>query len=122
MRETVRNNDLLGLFVEGTRQKTGVPGEAKSGAAMVAIQEGVPVVPAAIHGSQYWKWNWAPVSVAFGEPMRFDEYPRNGRGYKQATAEIQEEILRLWRFLVEMHELGRPDAVPPRRASVPSKV
>ena len=55
MRETVRSNDLLGLFVEGTRQKAGVPGEAKSGAAMVAIQEGVPVVPAAIHGSQYWK-------------------------------------------------------------------
>ena len=46
MRETVRNNDLLGLFVEGTRQKAGVPGEAKPGAAMVAIQEGVPVVPA----------------------------------------------------------------------------
>ena len=114
-------NDLLGLFVEGTRQKAGVPGEAKSGAAMVAIQEGVPVVPAAIHGSQYWKWNRAPVSVAFGEPMRFDELPRNGRGYKQATAEIQDEILRLWRFLVEMHELGRPDAVPPHRAAVPSK-
>ena len=122
MRETVRNNDLLGLFVEGTRQRAGVPGEAKSGAAMVAIQEGVPVVPAAIHGSQYWRWNRAPVSVAFGEPMRFDELPRNGRGYKQATAEIQEEILRLWRFLVEMHELGRPDAVPPRRAAIPSKV
>jgi 1-acyl-sn-glycerol-3-phosphate acyltransferase len=121
MRETVRNNDLLGLFVEGTRQKTGVPGEAKSGAAMVAIQEGVPVVPAAIHGSQYWRWNRAPVSVAFGEPMRFDEHPRNGRGYKQATAEIQEEILQLWRFLVEMHELGRPNAVPPIRAAVPSK-
>ena len=122
MRETVRSNDLLGLFVEGTRQKAGVPGEAKAGAAMVAIQEGVPVVPAAIHGSQYWHWNRAPVSVAFGEPMRFDEYPRNGSGYKRATAEIQEEILRLWRFLVEMHELGRPDAVPPRRSAVPSKV
>src|SRR5215204_1278983 len=105
MRETVRNNDLLGLFVEGTRQKAGVPGEAKSGAAMVAIQEGVPVVPAAIHGSQYWKWNRAPVSIAFGEPMRFDELPRNGHGYKQATAEIQDEILRLWRFLVRCTSL-----------------
>ena len=121
MRETVRNNDLLGLFVEGTRQKTGVPGEAKSGAAMVAIQEGVPIVPAAIHGSQYWKWNRTPVSVAFGEPMRFDEHPRNGRGYKLATAELQEEIQRLWRFLVEMHELGRPAAVPPHRAALPAK-
>lgn len=37
MRQTVRENDLLGLFVEGTRQTSGVPGEAKPGAAMIAI-------------------------------------------------------------------------------------
>ena len=118
MRETVRNNDLLGLFVEGTRQRSGVPGEAKSGAAMVAIQEGVPVVPAAIHGSQYWKWgNWAPVSVAFGEPMRFDEHPRNARGYREATDEIEAEIRRLWDWLVALHELDRRPTVatPPSR-------
>jgi 1-acyl-sn-glycerol-3-phosphate acyltransferase len=123
MRETVRANELLGLFVEGTRQRSGRPGEAKPGAAMVAIQEGVPVVPAAIHGSQYWKWgNWAPVSVAFGEPMRFDEHPRNSRGYREATDEIEGEIRRLWEFLVRMHQAGRPRAVPPRRERVPSKV
>jgi 1-acyl-sn-glycerol-3-phosphate acyltransferase len=122
MRETVRNNELLGLFVEGTRQRTGVPGEAKMGAALVAIQEGVPVVPAAIHGSQHWKLgNFAPVSVAWGEPMRFDEYPRNSRGYREATDEIEAEIRRLWEFLVRTHELGRPPGVPPRRAAVPSK-
>jgi 1-acyl-sn-glycerol-3-phosphate acyltransferase len=123
MRETVRNNDLLGLFVEGTRQTSGVPGEAKPGAAMVAIQEGVPVVPAAIHGSQDWAFGkWPPISVAFGEPMRFDEFPRNSRGYRQASDEIEAEIHRLWDFLVHMHELGRPRAVPPRREHVPAKV
>jgi 1-acyl-sn-glycerol-3-phosphate acyltransferase len=122
MRETVRNNELLGLFVEGTRQRSGVPGEAKPGAAMVAIQEGVPVVPAAIHGSQDWKLgNLAPVSVAWGEPMRFDEHPRDGRGYRAASDEIEAEIRRLWEFLVAMHALGRPDGAPPRRAVVPSK-
>jgi 1-acyl-sn-glycerol-3-phosphate acyltransferase len=122
MRETVRNNDLLGLFVEGTRQKSGVPGEAKPGAAMVAIQEGVPVVPAAIHGSQHWAWGkWPEITVAFGEPMRFDEHPRNSRGYREATDEIEAEIRRLWEFLVHMHELGRPQAVPPQREHVPAK-
>jgi 1-acyl-sn-glycerol-3-phosphate acyltransferase len=122
MRETVRNNDLLGLFVEGTRQRSGVPGEAKPGAAMVAIQEGVPVVPAAIHGSQHWAWGkWPEITVAFGEPMRFNEYPRNSRGYREATGEIEAEIRRLWEFLVHMHELGRPRAVPPKREHVPAK-
>lgn len=121
-RETVRNNHLLGMFVEGTRQRSGEPGEAKPGAAMVAIQEGVPVVPAAIYGSHLWKpGDRAPVSVAWGEPMRFDHLPRNSRGYREATAEIQGEIRRLWEFLGEMHRLGRPAGTPPQRAAVPSR-
>jgi hypothetical protein len=53
--------------------------------------------------------------------MRFDEYSRDGRGYRAATEEIEAEIRRLWEFLVAMHALGRPDGVPPRRAEVPSK-
>ncbi|MDQ3993458.1 MAG: 1-acyl-sn-glycerol-3-phosphate acyltransferase, partial [Actinomycetota bacterium] len=108
-REAVRNNHLLGMFVEGTRQRSGEPAAAKPGAAMVAIQEGVPVVPAAIYGSHLWKpGNRAPVSLAWGEPMRFDHLPRNSRGYREATAEIEHEIRRLWEFLGEMHRLGRP--------------
>jgi 1-acyl-sn-glycerol-3-phosphate acyltransferase len=124
MRETVRENDLLGLFVEGTRQTSGVPGEAKPGAAMVAISEGVPVIPAAIHGSQTWKLgNRAAVSVAFGEPMRFAEHPRNSKGYAAASEEIMAEIKRLWEWLVRIHELGRPPhATPPRRENIPAKV
>jgi 1-acyl-sn-glycerol-3-phosphate acyltransferase len=123
MREAVRNGEVLGLFVEGTRQRSGVPGEAKPGAAMIAIQEGVPVVPAAVHGSQSWKvGNFHPVSIAWGEPMRFAEHPRNSKGYAAATQEIQAEIYRLWQFLVRMHELGRPKgAVPPRREKVPAR-
>ena len=124
MRETVRENDMLGLFVEGTRQTSGVPGEAKPGAAMIAISEGVPVVPAAVHGSQTWKLgNRAAVSLAFGEPMRFADYPRNSKGYAAASEEIMAEIKRLWEWLVRIHELGRPrHATPPRRGKVPAKV
>jgi 1-acyl-sn-glycerol-3-phosphate acyltransferase len=123
MREAVRENELLGLFIEGTRQKSGVPGEPKPGAAMIAISEGVPVIPAAVHGSQRWKLgNRAAVSVAFGEPMRFPEHPRNSKGYAAASEEIMAEIKRLWEWLVHVHELGRPrKATPPRRAAVPSK-
>jgi len=122
-RQAARDNLLLGMFVEGTRQLEGRPGTAKPGAAMVAIQEGVPVIPAAIHGSHLWRWsNRAPVSVAWGEPMRFDELPRNSRGYREATAEIEGEITRLWTFLDDMSKLGRPDGEPPRRAHVPAKV
>jgi 1-acyl-sn-glycerol-3-phosphate acyltransferase len=120
MREAVRRNDLLGMFVEGTRQRSGVPGDGKPGAAMVAINEGVPIVPAAVHGSIDWNWNFRPVSVAFGEPIRFDAFPRTSAGYRRATGEVTAEIHRLWEFLVEMHRLGRPDGVPPLRRNLPS--
>ncbi len=112
MREIVRDGHALGMFVEGTRQRTGVPGLAQPGAAMVALQEDVPVVPAAIHGSQDWKvGNFHPVSIAWGEPMRFEGLPKGGKGYREASAMIQEEIHRLWRWLVEVHEADERPAV-----------
>jgi 1-acyl-sn-glycerol-3-phosphate acyltransferase len=115
MRRIVRDGEALGLFAEGTRQRTGVPGDLQSGASMVAVQEGVPVVPAAIHGSQTWRvGNFHPVSVAWGEPLRFDGLPRNAKGYREASAEMQRAIRTLWEFLVELHRLGRPrNATPP---------
>ena len=116
MREVVRDGNALGVFVEGTRQSSGVPGRVQPGAAMVALQEDVPVVCAAIHGSQRWKpGNFAPVSIAWGEPMTFDGLPKGGRGYKEASALLQTEIRRLFDWLVEVHSLGRPDGVPPAR-------
>jgi 1-acyl-sn-glycerol-3-phosphate acyltransferase len=115
MRDVVRNGHALGMFVEGTRQRSGVPGKAQPGAAMVAINEQVPLVPVAINGSQRWRLgNFAPVSLAWGEPMTFDGLPRGGKGYREASLEIERRIRVLWEWLVEIHELGRPrDATPP---------
>jgi len=116
MRQIVRDGHALGMFAEGTRQLGGVPGHVQPGAAMVAINESVPLVAAAIHGSQSWRiGNFAPVSVAFGEPMTFEGLPRGGKGYKEASLEVERKLHELWQWLVEMHELGRPrDATPPR--------
>ena len=117
LREVVRDGNALAVFVEGTRQRSGVPGHVQPGAAMVALQEDVPVVCAAIHGSQRWKpGNFAPVSIAWGEPMRFDGLPRGGKGYREASAQIEAELYRLWAWLRDLHEAGRPRvAVPPGR-------
>jgi 1-acyl-sn-glycerol-3-phosphate acyltransferase len=114
MRQVVRDGRALGLFVEGTRQLSGVPGTVQPGAAMVALQEGVPIVPAAVHGSQDWSiGNFHPVSIAWGEPMQLDGLPKGGKGYKEASTLVQQEIRALWDWLVEMHRLGRPDGTPP---------
>jgi 1-acyl-sn-glycerol-3-phosphate acyltransferase len=115
MREVVRDGHALGLFVEGTRQLTGELGPVQPGAAMVALQEGVPVVPAAIHGSHTWRiGNWAPVSVAWGEPMRFDGLPKGGKGYREASTELAAKLRELHDWLAQLHTLGRPrQATPP---------
>lgn len=116
MREVVRDGHALGLFVEGTRQLSGELGPVQPGAAMVAIQEDVPVVCAAIHGSHTWRvGNWAPVSVAWSEPLRFDGLPKGGRGYREASAEIGAKLRELHDWLAELHALGRP-----RRATPPA--
>jgi 1-acyl-sn-glycerol-3-phosphate acyltransferase len=114
MRRIVADGNALGLFVEGTRQRSGVPGAVQPGAAMVAIQEGAPVIPVAIHGTQTWSPKHpSKVSIAWGEPLPLDGLPKGGRGYKQASAEIQAEIRRLWDWLVVLHEQGRAGGLPP---------
>ena len=114
MRRIVRDGNALGMFVEGTRQRTGVPGPVQPGAAMVALNEDVPLIPVAI-GSQRWRLgNFAPVSVAWGEPITFAGLPRGGKGYREASVEVERAIRRLWDWLVELHEHGRPrEATPP---------
>jgi 1-acyl-sn-glycerol-3-phosphate acyltransferase len=114
MRQSAREGRVVGLFVEGTRNTSGRPGTAQPGAAMIALQEGVPVVPIAIYGTQFWKvGNRAPVSVAFGAPVRFDGLQRNGRGYKEATTEIERRINVLFDWLADLHARGRPSGVEP---------
>jgi len=124
MRRLVAEGEAVGLFVEGTRQRSGVPGEVKSGASMAALQVDVPVVVGAIHGSQHWRpGNFHPVSIAWSEPIRFDGLPRNAKGYREASAEIRREVLRQWTFLVDLHRLGRPNvARPPGRDARASTV
>jgi len=114
MREAARRGEVVGVFVEGTRQRSGRPGPAQPGAAMVALQEDVPVVPVAVYGTQRWRLgNFAPCSVAFGSPLRFDGVPRGGRGYKEATVEIERRINVLFDWLADVHRNGRPRGLVP---------
>jgi hypothetical protein len=57
--------------------------------------------------------NFHPVSVAWSEPMLFDGLPRTGKGYREGSAEIARELRKLWEWLVEVHEHGRPRVARP---------
>ena len=84
-------------------------GTAQPGAAMVAIQEQVPVVPIAVYGTQFWRpGNFAPCSIAVGEPVRF-ERPQPGRPrLPRGEVEIERRINVLFDWLAEVHARGRP--------------
>ena len=105
MREVVRDGGVLGVFVEGTRQRSGVPGEVQPGAAMVALQEDVPVVCGAIEGTQKWRvGNFARATIVWGEPMRFADLPKGAKGYRAASEQIGVELHRLWQRAQQLQQ------------------
>lgn len=49
--DLLKKGEILGLFPEGTRSKTGLLGKPEPGIAMIALKAGVPIIPAAIIGT-----------------------------------------------------------------------
>jgi 1-acyl-sn-glycerol-3-phosphate acyltransferase len=116
-RTILRAGKVLGIFAEGTRQPTEEIGTVLPGAALLALSEGVPIVPCVIQGSIFIKDDVLhPVTVVFGEPMHFvrKEGPERRTQAREITAELQAELERLQRFAQSAIRAGRPKrALPP---------
>jgi 1-acyl-sn-glycerol-3-phosphate acyltransferase len=108
-REIAREGHMVGVFVEGTRQPFGYPGEVLPGGMMIAVQEGVPIVPAGIYSFGWNRHNRMPCAVVFGDPIDLAGLPRSGRGYRQAAEIVGAEITRLWRQAGEAITAGFPE-------------
>lgn len=102
----------VGFFMEGTRQQLGYPAPGHAGAAMVAIQEGVPVVPCGLDTFQWSLSNRRPCALVWGEPIDLRGLPRNGRGYKEGARIVDAAILELWRQAAHAVVGGFPTALP----------
>lgn len=71
----LENGSVLGIFPEGTRSKDGKLGAPEPGLALLALKSGVPVVPAAIIGTNkvFQNGHWLPrFTVVFGNPITFN--------------------------------------------------
>jgi 1-acyl-sn-glycerol-3-phosphate acyltransferase len=79
------------MYAEGGRSRTGGLGDPKPGVGRLALESGVPVIPAAIHGSQSvrnWKRLTFPkVTVQYGEPITFPAIENPTREQQQECAE-----------------------------------
>ena len=106
--ELVRDGHVIGMFPEGSRQGLGYPGPFNAGAAMIALQEDVPLVPCAVESFGWTRRDRRRCCVVFGEPLDLGVLPRNGRGYKQATELLRQEIMRLWRLAAQASAAGFP--------------
>ena len=94
----------LGIFPEGTRQKAGEAGEAKTGTVVLALRSGAPVIPvfagpipgpaARLCGARF--------HVYVGDPIYIDNTLRGRQAYREAA----DEILRLIYALPERHGAG----------------
>src|SRR5262249_48868522 len=70
-----REGKVVAMFPEGTRKSKGLVKKfehrPRSGAARIAIAAGVPLVPAAIKGTERLS-HLAKLQVAYGEPIRIE--------------------------------------------------
>jgi 1-acyl-sn-glycerol-3-phosphate acyltransferase len=111
-RELVRSGELVCVHVEGTRQRFGHPGPLHPGGLMVALQEGVPVIPLGLDTFHWSPRNRRQVAVVWGEPMDVSDLPRNRKGYAEAADRVGAEIVRLWRMAAEASAAGLPPELP----------
>ena len=83
--------DLIVMYAEGGRSRTGELGEAKPGVGRLALETGAAVVPTAIVGTERarnWKRLQFPkVTVQYGDPIRFEQVDEPTREQSQAAAD-----------------------------------
>jgi 1-acyl-sn-glycerol-3-phosphate acyltransferase len=103
-----REGHVVGMFMEGTRQRFGYPGPVHPGAVMIALQERVPVIPCGLDSFGWSFSNRRPCAAVFGEPISLDGVPATGRGYKEGALIVERAIQRLWRLAVEAAAHGLP--------------
>lgn len=84
----LKNGEKLLLFPEGTRSKDGELGQAKGGAAMLAVRAGVPIVPIYMPPKKKW---FRPTPVVIGEPYIPQTTTR--RGSAEEFEEIANELM-----------------------------
>lgn len=95
----IDNGDALGVFIEGTRSKTGELLRPKSGAVMIAHQMNCMIVPVSITYRTKKKTIFSRRYVRFGEPVSTQELGIvNGgpREYRDASRELMDRIKVLW--------------------------
>ena len=98
--DLVRSGEVLGMFPEGTRSRTGKLQRGRSGAARIAILAQAPVVPIiVVNATRIFKTgNWlsvkprAEVVVRVGRPLPPPGDPNDSRALRTYTRQIMQAM------------------------------
>jgi 1-acyl-sn-glycerol-3-phosphate acyltransferase len=89
-----REGHVVTMFPEGTRRTKGLvkrfEARPRSGAARIALEAGVPLVPAALKGTDKLT-RFGRLSVAYGAPVELDDL--RGREFGEAATEATERLM-----------------------------
>ncbi|MEH6945889.1 lysophospholipid acyltransferase family protein [Bacillus sp. JJ634] len=88
----LKDGEVLGLFPEGTRSKTGELGKGLAGAGFFALRTNAVVVPCAIIGPYK---PFRKLKVVYGKPVDFSQYREQKLSAEEATEIIMDEIRKL---------------------------
>jgi 1-acyl-sn-glycerol-3-phosphate acyltransferase len=98
--DLARKGNVVAMFPEGTRQRKGLvkryQPKAHTGAARIALEAGVPLVPAAIAGTDRLS-RLGPLRVRYGKPIPLDDLKGEdpSEAAHEATDRLMAEIDRL---------------------------
>ncbi|PRX29499.1 1-acyl-sn-glycerol-3-phosphate acyltransferase [Orenia metallireducens] len=85
----LKDGQVLGLFPEGTRSKTGKLRKAKLGAVMLAVKSKAPIVPVGLKGTQHpFKED---LEINIGKPFTLDEF--YGRKLEKSEMRAAGEVI-----------------------------
>ena len=90
--------EIVGIFPEGTRSKTGILGNPEPGVSLIAARAGVPIVPTAITGTNriFSGGTILPqITIRFGKPISVEQGKIDKESLEQLSQTIMNEISNL---------------------------
>ncbi|MHC1758182.1 MAG: lysophospholipid acyltransferase family protein [Negativicutes bacterium] len=96
--DMLKQGDLIAIFPEGTRSKTGKLGPPEAGLSLIAAKAGVPVVPVGIVGTRLIfskTCRFPQLLLAFGKPICILESEGGKASLENLGPRVMEEISNL---------------------------